>query len=529
MLLDTGKVMVEARIPSPLPELLPSQRTGLAELEQLSDLVPIVFLNGESGSGKTGVLRHFAERNGGCFVDAVQIMPVAMRTQPEACDGAIMAHLKALADKHPLLVIDDLEMVGPTWRVSAERSLMAEFFQHCCDIGTRLVIGHSWWAGGFLEYTAQRVRWAGIPQLGAEDFQAYLMHAMPATALERVDCDLVIRHAGQFDLYTLHRLVRRLEGQPALTTQSVAATLLELKGGGNVNLAEVETLEFASLPGTDHIASALETHVVLPLEHGDLARRLNIRPKRGVLLYGPPGSGKTSVGRALAHRMKGKFFLIDGSIATEPPADFFAAVQSIVEDAKRNAPAVLFIDDADVLFGIVHISGLSRYLLTLLDGMESESAAKVCVMMTAMNANKIPTPILRSGRVELWLATTAPDATVRGQILRRWLGEGLPGHDDVDFQALAALGEGCTPADLRRVVGDAHSLYAADSLGGRETGRAQDYLHRAMTELVTMRDRMARHFRDDSLRIGSPRASTKYGAGIGGLVESATSCALMKW
>ena len=57
----------------------------------------------------------------------------------------------------------------------------------------------------------------------------------------------------------------------------------------------------------------LETNIVLPLENDALANEFKLRSKRGVLLYGPPGTGKTTVGRAMAHRLKGKFFLIDGT------------------------------------------------------------------------------------------------------------------------------------------------------------------------------------------------------------------------
>src|SRR5262249_40171763 len=162
-----------------------------------------------------------------------------------------------------------------------------------------------------------------------------------------------------------------------------------------------------------HIVEALETNIVLPFENRKLAMELGLKPKRGVLLYGPPGTGKTSIGRALAHRMKGKFFLIDGSFISEPPNMFFEKFQAVVREAEENSPSVLFIDDADVLFRIDHVAGLVRYLLSLLDGLESETARNVCVMMTAMDVKKIPDALLRSGRVELWLETRQPSEETR--------------------------------------------------------------------------------------------------------------------
>jgi cell division protease FtsH len=70
------------------------------------------------------------------------------------------------------------------------------------------------------------------------------------------------------------------------------------------------------------------------------AKKLGLKPKRGVLLHGFPGTGKTSVARALARPMKGKFFMIDGTFITEPPNAFFSRVRSVFEAAKSNSPSV---------------------------------------------------------------------------------------------------------------------------------------------------------------------------------------------
>src|ERR1041384_5659661 len=84
-------------------------------------------------------------------------------------------------------------------------------------------------------------------------------------------------------------------------------------------------------------------HIVLPLENDELATRLQLKPKRGVLLVGPPGTGKTTVGRALAHRLKSKFFLIDGTFISGT-RDFYERVHHVFEAAKQNAPSIIFID-----------------------------------------------------------------------------------------------------------------------------------------------------------------------------------------
>ena len=83
--------------------------------------------------------------------------------------------------------------------------------------------------------------------------------------------------------------------------------------------------------------------------------------------------------------------------------NFYRKISRVFEEAKRNAPALVFIDDADVIFEDKDEHGFYRYLLTMLDGLESASAERVCVMMTAMDVGHLPPALIRSGRIELWL------------------------------------------------------------------------------------------------------------------------------
>jgi transitional endoplasmic reticulum ATPase len=492
--------------------LLPTQGAGLAELERFAALVPFVFVRAEPGMGMTHILKGFAQAYGGLFVARGDLLPTWSIGEQTTRDNLSGAYLMNRLEETDLLVIEDLSFLGRESRWGGYPALLQELFRRAEASGKRIVAGYA----HSLPISRHRdfARWLEWGELGTADLQAFLVRHYGEAALGDTDFDVIERYVASHTMYSLQRLVQLLGAAPNLSTRTLIDHLQDIRGGTNVRVEEVEPLDFATLPGTDHIARALETHVILPFEHPELARELDIKAKRGVLLFGPPGTGKTSIGRALAHQMKGRFFLIDGSIPTEPPSAFFGQVKAIIEQAKRHAPSVIFIDDADVLFGIVHVTGLARYLLTLLDGMESERIGKVCIMMTAMNANKIPQPILRSGRVELWLSTKTPDLETRAAMLARWLGSDLPDSETLDLTAIAALAEGMTPADLRRVIADAKALHAADHMAGAPIASAQLYIERALVDLIATRDRMAHHLRDESLRVGALRTSSRV-IGIG--------------
>src|SRR5262249_31450463 len=156
---------------------------------------------------------------------------------------------------------------------------------------------------------------------------------------------------------------------------------------------------------------------------------------------------------------KGKFFLIDGTFIAGTDG-FYNRIHHVFEAAKDNAPSVIFIDDADAIFEDGEERGLYRYLLTMLDGLESESAGRICVMMTAMNVANLPAALTRSGRVELWLEMKLPDPEARAAILAQRLVELPEELRTVDVAALKSATDGFTGADLKRLIEDGKAIYA---------------------------------------------------------------------
>ncbi|MGV9822695.1 AAA family ATPase [Nocardia xishanensis] len=254
----------------------------------------------------------------------------------------------------------------------------------------------------------------------------------------------------------------------------------------------MEELAIGSL-GLNDVGDMIETKqalteaVLWPLRHPDSFARLGIEPPRGVLLYGPPGCGKTFLVRALAgsgqlsvHAVKGAELLDKWVGASE------RAVRELFQRARDSAPSLIFLDEVDALAprrGQSTDSGVGdrvvAALLTELDGVEP---LRDVVVLGATNRPELIDPaLLRPGRLERLVFVPPPDSAARLEILRT-AGRSVPLADDVDLTALAADLDGYSAADcaallreaalaaMRRDV-DAADVTAADLAAARAAVR----------------------------------------------------------
>jgi transitional endoplasmic reticulum ATPase len=232
---------------------------------------------------------------------------------------------------------------------------------------------------------------------------------------------------------------------------------------------------------------ALTEAVLWPLQHPETFERLGVEPPRGVLLYGPPGCGKTFVVRALAssgrlsvHAVKGAELMDKWVGASEK------AVRDLFRRARDSAPSLVFLDELDALAprrGQSFDSGVTdrvvASLLTELDGIEP--LRNVVVLGATNRPDLIDPALLRPGRLEKLVFVEPPDAEARREILRT-AGKSVPLADDVDLDALAGQLDGYSAADcvallresaltaMRRSI-DAAAVTAADVAKARETVR----------------------------------------------------------
>ena len=148
-----------------------------------------------------------------------------------------------------------------------------------------------------------------LGESNAKDYATVLM----AMSAKQVDAEAIYALHSQLSPADLKASVARVlsNSKGGISTEALVASIRdELVSVSAVAPEEVEPVDLADFPGLEGIKEELERNVLFPLENPDQAKKFGLTPKRGVLLHGQPGTGKTTVGRWLANRPKGKFFLV---------------------------------------------------------------------------------------------------------------------------------------------------------------------------------------------------------------------------
>ncbi|SFF92282.1 AAA+-type ATPase, SpoVK/Ycf46/Vps4 family [Novosphingobium sp. CF614] len=456
-----------------LPRLSPTQQVTFDRMREAITGVPVIAIEGRGGLGHTTIMRALQAAKGGRFLTMDTIAAVLAAPHRPTYEQAVYEVLRDALAQDDIVFVDGLAnsfQAASFAPFHPRAGLFAIVFKALYDLADahdkrivlsldrqdlrphhRLVVTH-------------RPLAIHLPDLGAKDYAHFLIERFGPDALAAVDFERVYRFSRKLSAHHIQAVCNLLavRGHAGFTTEDVIAVIAGELLRSNVELAEVEPVDLNQLANMDMIVETLDRTILLPLREPELAAELGLEAKRGVLIHGAPGTGKTTIGRALAHMMKGKFFMIDGDINHDAGSDFVREVDKVFSQAACNSPSVIFVDDADVILGDPRMQAFGRYLLTKLDGIQSESAGRVCVMMTAMNIAAMPRALLRSGRLEVWLETALPDAATRAAMVRGHIARGPDIFSTFDLDAVGAATEGFTPADLRRLVGDVAGYVAYD-------------------------------------------------------------------
>lgn len=303
----------------------------------------------------------------------------------------------------------------------------------------------------------------------------------PAQALKRnffqkpIMAGDLVATTGQQPVQNMPQEVRRMFNAPAYALTQIRLSVVSTSPKGIVHIDENTEVElraefeeprdgravvnYDDVGGMGETIQQLREMVELPLRYPELFTRLGVDPPKGVLLHGPPGTGKTRLAQAVANESDANFFTINGpEIMGSGYGDSEKALRQVFEEAAKAAPAIIFIDEIDSIAPKRdRVPGeaekrLVAQLLTLMDGLEARS--NLVVIAATNRPDAIDEALRRPGRFDREIVIGVPDEQGRREILGIHT-RGMPLGDRVDLQELAKATYGFVGADIGALAREA--------------------------------------------------------------------------
>ncbi len=281
-------------------------------------------------------------------------------------------------------------------------------------------------------------------------YLARLLDGIPVLAGDKVRVNLFGTRAQTFTVN---------ETTPAGPVLIGAQTVIRL--AGSTAGREHGSITYEDIGGLRREIRRIREMIELPLRYPEVFERLGIDPPKGVLLHGPPGCGKTLIARAVAQETSAHFVHVNGpEVIDKWYGSSEAQLRNIFEDARRNAPAIIFVDEIDALAPKrEEMSGdrqverrVVAQLLALMDGLESRG--NVIVIAATNIPNTLDPALRRPGRFDREISISAPDREGRREVLDIHT-RGMPLAEDVDMERLAAITHGFVGADMAALCREA--------------------------------------------------------------------------
>ena len=224
---------------------------------------------------------------------------------------------------------------------------------------------------------------------------------------------------------------------------------------------EVPNVKWSDIGGLDEVKQELVEVVEWPLKRPETFKRIGITPPKGVLIFGPPGCGKTLLARAVATESEANFISVKGpELISKWVGESEKAIREVFRKARTAAPSIIFFDEIDAIApsrgggsgDFHHTERVISQLLTEMDGLES---MKDIVVIAATNRPElIDKALIRTGRFDRFVYVNAPDAESRKAIFEIYT-RGMPLGEDVDIGKLVELTENFVGGDIEAVCREA--------------------------------------------------------------------------
>lgn len=217
-----------------------------------------------------------------------------------------------------------------------------------------------------------------------------------------------------------------------------------------------EKVGFNDVIGLEEAKKAIIDAIQIPLLHPDLVKEYDIKNVNGILLFGPPGNGKTMLMRAISTEFGNVTLLeLDAPTLHNQGVDMATSViKTIFNRAQENTPAIIFIDEIEALFPRREIASIAEAQVTTealrqMDGIRKLTG--VVVVAATNKPDKLDSALLRAGRFDKLIFVKPPDRNGRALLFKINLGN-VPLADDVDFDKLADESRGFTGADIAGIA-----------------------------------------------------------------------------
>jgi transitional endoplasmic reticulum ATPase len=452
-----------------------------------------VAVHGPEGVGKATMVRAVARDAGAHLVELSA--PSAAARQPGDAAQQLHDAVAAARQRQPsVLLITDVEALLPATDPPPLATVVLDALVPALD-STALVV-----TTAHPESVDPRLR---APQLVDRELSIPLPDARTRTGLLRVllsavplaaDVDLATvgeRTPGfvAADLVALRReaavqAALRHTSQPGtdltITQQDLIGALdtvrpVSMSTSNTINTGGLTIDEVGDMTETKQ---ALTEAVLWPLRYPDSFTRLGVDPPRGVLLYGPPGCGKTFLVRALAGSGALNVFSVKGAeLLDKWVGESERAVRELFRRATDAAPALVFLDEVDALAprrgGSSDAGVADRVVAALLTELDGVEPMRDVVVLGATNRPELIDPaLLRPGRLERLVYVPPPDAQARAAILKA-AARNTPLAADVDLDALATELDGYSAADCTALIREAALTAMRQSLDATEVTVAQ--------------------------------------------------------